>query len=299
MRGAVMFLALVTVAAALRGDVEKMPTMMEVVDDMVAMVEVSATTGAQQAPARSAGIRGDMTIQGSLLTSVLTSPVGDMKVTGTLEVTQSITAGSVLGSFMKVNGATSVTSSIASKGEELQVLGKIDADSITANGVSSSFLEIDGVKQWQLVSISDFEEESSKDGWSHTDVTECAGNKFLGGPCTNTGSSDVHKTFDNLPEHTQIRVSAKYLFIDSWDGESAYMKVDNRVAWADSYNHAEVVGKGINICGNETPEGRYMRNIDVTIPHTGSAFDLTFGATTDEHACDESYGVDNIMIFVR
>merc|ERR1712048_476390 len=155
---------------------------------------------------------------------------------------------------------------ITSKAEELQVLGKIDADSITASGgMSTSFLEIDEVRQWQLVSISDFE---------------------------------VHKTFSNLPEHTQLRVSAKYLFIDSWDGESAYMKIDDRIAWADTYNHASVK-KGISICGNETPEGRYMTPIDVTIPHTGSEFDLTFGATTDEHACDESYGVDNIMVFAR
>merc|ERR1711998_318608 len=100
--------------------------------------------------------------------------------------------------------------------------------------------------------------------------------------------------------HTQLRITAKYMFIDSWDGESAYMKVNDSPVWADTYNHAQVEAKsGINVCGNGTPEGRFMRNIDVTVPHNGPTFDLKFGATTDEHSCDESFGVDSVMVFVR
>lgn len=134
---------------------------------------------------------------------------------------------------------------------------------------------------------------------SKKDLTTCGGNTFLGGPCTTTGNSVTQKSFNNLPPHTQLRIVAKYLFIDSWDGESAYMKLDDRVAWSEAYDHAAFANKGVNLCGNDTPEGRYMRHIDVTVPHTTANFDLTFGATTDEHACDESFGVDGVMVFVR
>jgi len=292
-------LALLSLAAAhgsLRGgaDLPVLPA----VDSAISMVQVDAM--AMQSTARNLGVRGDMTVNGVLSTSTLTSPVGDVKVSGNVEVSGSIKSASTLGSFLSARSSTSVTNGIQPKGSELQILGKIEADSIDAGAVSSSFLEIDGVRQWQLVSLSDFEEDTNAaEGWDHTDLTECAGNKFLGGPCTKAGSTEVKKTYTGLPPHSQLRVAAKYLFIDSWDGESAYMKINDHVQWAETYNHAQVEGKGINVCGNETPEGRYMRNLDVTVPHTTDDFTLTFGATTDEHSCDESFGVDSIMVFVR
>lgn len=294
-RVVVLSLGLAMVAAgALRGDVD-----VGAVEDKVAFVEVEAATGTQGA-GRSLGVRGDFTVQGTLKANTLTSPLGDVSVSGSLNVVNAIDAGNAKGSYIKVESTTSISSGISSKEEQLLVLGKIDADSVTTDTMAASFLEIKGEKQWSLVTLEDFEEEAEIEGWSEKDVTECAGQKFLGGPCTKAGDSKVTKTFSNLPPHTQLRVSAKYLFIDSWDGEHAFMSVDGRHVWADTYNHASLDrSKSLNVCGNETPEGQLMKNIDVTVPHTGSSFELTFGATTDEHACDESFGVDSVMIFVR
>jgi hypothetical protein len=297
-RVVVLSVSLALAAAALRGGEDVMAK--GALGEPSAFVQVDAQAGTQGVSGRHLGVRGDFTVQGTLKANTLTSPIGDVSVSGSLNVMGTIEAGSAKGAHVKVESVTSVQNGISSKEDQLLVLGKIDADSVTTDTVTSSFLEIDGEKQWSLVTLEDFEEETEVEGWSQKDITECAGQKFLGGPCTKAGDSKVTKTFTNLPPHTQLRVAAKYLFIDSWDGESAFMSVDGRHVWADTYNHASIDrSKALNVCGNETPEGRLMRNIDVTVPHTEGSFELTFGATTDEHSCDESFGVDSVMIFVR
>jgi len=179
-------------------------------------------------------------------------------------------------------------------------LGKVNADTWTVQNAHSSFLEVSGVKQWSLHSFEDFDENQEVNGWSHGQITECAGHHILGGHCVETSKGQVSKTFGNLPPHSQIRINAKYMFIDSWDGESGYLKVDNNLVWTESYNHAEGDTKhGINLCGNETPERKFGRSIDVTVPHSAESITLVFGATTDEHPCDESFGVDSVMVFIR
>jgi len=248
---------------------------------------------------RKLGVRGDMTVQGTLITSILTSPIGDVKVSGEVNVMNSIESNSAQAAFMKADTGTTIRDKIVSKREQLIIKGRIDAGSVSADSMSSSFLEIGGVKQWSLVSLEDFEEVDAE-GWSFGDITECGGHRLLGGHCVDNAEKELTKTFSKLPPHTQVRIVAKYMFIDSWDGETGYMKVENRPVWLESYNHSHGDAKhGINICGNETPERKFGRSIDVTVPHTGGKMTLTFGATTDEHACDESFGVDSVMVFVR
>lgn len=263
--------------------------------DTVSLLEVGQT-GAE----RKVGIRGDLTIQGTLDTSVLTSPIGDVKVSGELHVKNSIEASSASGAFLKAGSTVSVKQGIVSKKDQLLVKGKIDADSVTSGGeVHYSFLEIDGVRQWSLHSLEDFD-EVGVDGWSHGEVTECAGRKILGGHCVEKATPELTKTWESLPPHSQVRVVAKYLFIDSWDGESGYLKVDGNTMWVDSYNHATGdSAHGINLCGNETPERKLFVPIDVTLSHSGPSLTLSFGATTDEHSCDESFGIDSVMVFTR
>jgi len=194
----------------------------------------------------------------------------------------------------------SVKAAIISKKSQIIIKGKIDADSFAAGVLHASFLEIAGVRQWSLYSLEDFDEAENAEGWTHGTITECGAHRILGGHCVETANGQVSKTFTNLPPHTQIRLNAKYMFIDSWDGESGYAKVDNSLVWTETYNHADGDLKhGINICGNETPERKFGRTVDVTVPHTADSVTVIFGATTDEHPCDESFGVDAVMLFVR
>eukprot|EP00298_Acanthocystis_sp_HF-20_P011676 c19515_g1_i2.p1 GENE.c19515_g1_i2~~c19515_g1_i2.p1 ORF type:complete len:390 (+),score=158.58 c19515_g1_i2:84-1253(+) len=251
---------------------------------------------------RKVGIRGDVAVSGTISASVITSPIGDVKASGSVNVLNQISASSLRASVLTADTGFSIgQGGIVSKKDQLVVKGKIDAESFAASSVhSSSFLEISGVKQWSLHSLEDFDEVDDVTGWSHGTITECAGHHILGGHCVETAKGEVSKTFTNLPPHSQIRINAKYMFIDSWDGESGYLKADSNLVWTESYNHADGDSKhGINLCGNSTPERKFGRTIDVTVPHTGNSITLIFGATTDEHPCDESFGVDSVMVFTR
>jgi len=267
-------------------------------DTVVSLLEVGSK---QSAVERKLGVRGDMTVQGTLSTSMLTSPIGDVKVSGELNVLNQIESNTARGAFLKSETGVSIKNGIVSKKDQLLIKGKIDADAVTADGLSASFLEIGGVRQWALHSLEDFEEVGT-DGWSHGEMTECAGRKVLGGHCVERNSKDkeLSKQFNNLPPHTQVRVVASYMFIDSWDGETGYMKVQDNTVWAETYDHALGDAKhGINMCGNGTPERKFKRAIDITVPHTGTSVQVSFGATTDEHSCDESFAIDSVMVFTR
>lgn len=78
---------------------------------------------------------------------------------------------------------------------------------------------VNGVRQWRLVEHDDF--QNGAEGWSRQERSSCGhqDDMFLGGHC-NFGSIDVTKLFAGLPEHSQVRVSARFHFIDAWKGEA-------------------------------------------------------------------------------
>jgi len=266
-------------------------------DSTIVMLETSSRQ--DTVAERKIGMRGDLTVQGKLTASMITSPIGDVKVSGELNVMNGIESASARGAFLKVDSSVSIKKGIKSKKDQLLIKGRIDADSVTMDGLEASFLEINSVPQWGLVGgIEDFEEDTA-DGWSNGEVTECAGQKILGGHCTEQQMPTLTKTFTGLPAHSKLRVSANFFFIDSWDGETGFLNIDGNPMWVESYDHKMGAATGINVCGNATPEKNLMSHIDVTIPHTGSEVTLSFGATLDEHTCDESFGIDSIMLFTR
>jgi len=161
--------------------------------------------------------------------------------------------------------------------------------------------KIRSVLQWKLV----YEEELNKTpiGWSKNVVTECGGVKMLGGYCQ-FGSGEVVKNFENLPVHSQLRIEANYHFIDAWHGEVGFMRINNgkdnemQYAWIESYS-AFGGDRGINVCGGKWPEGKFSVPINITIPHKANTIKIGFGATTEQDACDQSFGISGIRIYVK
>jgi hypothetical protein len=91
--------------------------------------------------------------------------------------------------------------------------------------------------------------------------------------------------------------------LDAWEGETAYMKVDGDIVWS---RKGESSVNGINLCGGEHNDAAFnmyclsnISAIDVTIPHKNSSFKLTFGATLTKDPCNQSFGVDDIMIYAK
>lgn len=169
----------------------------------------------------------------------------------------------------------------------------------TAGGIT-----VAGVRQWQLLFAEDFISAQTS-GWSRPEVTQCAGVQMLGGFCK-FSNTEVNKTFSGLPPHKQLRIVATYHFIDSWQGESGYMKLsvgqDNDFVTVWSEQHAQENSKnGLNLCGNaETPEGKFSASIDVMVPHNTDTLSVSFGSTMDDvDSCDQSWGVSGVEVYAR
>ena len=149
----------------------------------------------------------------------------------------------------------------------------------------------------------------------------CGGSsdEFLGGHCV-LSNGPARKVFSQLPAHTQLRVTARYHFIDNWRGETAFAQVDSKFVWTSVHRGAAAAAApaggavGIQMCGSEQfLESRLSAPIDVSVPHTASTVSIAFGAHSaasatgavrslaDErqNACERSFGVDDVSIYIR
>jgi hypothetical protein len=158
-------------------------------------------------------------------------------------------------------------------------------------------LKVRGIPQWRVVHEDDFT------GWSNSTTTECAGIKMLGGYCQ-FGGGEVTKTFTDLPVHSTLRIQANYHFIDAWDTETAFMRINNgkdgmmQYIWTERYSAFSGNG-GIDVCGGRWPEGKFSVPIDVSIPHVEGSVKIGFGSTIEQDPCDESFGVSGVRILIR
>jgi hypothetical protein len=181
----------------------------------------------------------------------------------------------------------------------------IEADVIINNDIMANTISmrgasfvLEGVKQWGLTHHDDFETEKSLEGWSDKRVSRCKNSKntFLGGHC-NLSFNEVTKVFKSLPPHEKLKVNAAFHMLDSWDGEYAYMKIEDEKVWTKRGQYSP--DKGIDICGGDHNDPAFNIPINVSIPHTGNEVKISFGSTLDEEPCNESFGIDDVMIYVR
>jgi hypothetical protein len=193
-------------------------------------------------------INSNLHVTGNVISSGITAQ--EAKISGNIEVSNLIQAKkldseSLQTKLLSVETISSPTGVVTIQGD-LILTNDISAD--TLNVRATSFI-VQEVKQWSLREHDDFESEKSLEGWSDKRTNRCnkGKNTFLGGHC-NFSYNEVHKTYKNLPDHKAIRVNAAFHMFDSWDGESAYMKIDDEIVWTKQAQHSE---KGINICGGD------------------------------------------------
>jgi hypothetical protein len=101
----------------------------------------------------------------------------------------------------------------------------------------------------------------------------------------------------------QIRVAATFHYIDSWQGETAFARVDDSYVWTDRYDSSPAAGstKG-NICGKpDVPEMKFAHSVDIVAPHDPMAtkVKISFGTTLDAEPSSASWGVSSIAVYIR
>lgn len=239
-------------------------------------------------------IFGDLTIAGACRTTAIRSQT--VTVDGSISITHGLTAESLISN--KAVMSTLETVAVASPTGVLQINGELSLGDASVNGTvsASSFIQQD-VRQWALAYHEDFEGEVK--GWNTNQTNSCDGSDHhLGGHCNEVGG-ELKKTFTSLAPHKYIRMQARFHFLDSWEGEKAFAKIGDRIVWTDINDVRGMHPNSLNACGGDHPDLKLSVPIDVTIPHTDDNVAITFGSTLDEHPCNESFGVDDVMISIR
>jgi hypothetical protein len=183
-----------------------------------------------------------------------------------------------------------------------------------------------GRKQWRMVSSDDMAEIqgwTKKSGQKILEPVTCssgggdAGADAFLGPRFGTGSDcnsaffAAQKTY-NLPPHTQVRVTGRYHFIDSWSNDTyvGYAKVGERTAWSHQYNYCHKLFTAfcreysISVCGDDRYPEKLSHHFDFTLSHTEPTMALEMGMDSlqgNPLTCTQirSWGVDDVEIFVR
>jgi len=195
--------------------------------------------------------------------------------------------------------------------------------SVKARGVYT----VAGRKQWRMVASDDMAEITGwtkKGGQKILEPVTCssgsaedAGADAFLGPRFGTGSDcnaaffSAQKTYE-LPTHTQVRVTGRYHFIDSWSNDTyvAYAKVGERTAWSYQYNYCHKLFTAfcreysISVCGDDRYPEKLSHRFDFTLSHSAPSLQLEMGMdslTGGALSCTQirSWGIDDVEVFVR
>ena len=191
-------------------------------------------------------------------------------------------------------------------GERVKINGDV---SITNNAAAASFLSIEEEQRagggWQIAYSENF--DPAADGlntakqavqWVPLRTSACATelpqgaqsapaapnslprstDVFLGGVCQLAGSPDIDEpsaslSLNHLAPHDALRFQARAHFIDAWNHDSLFIKVDGEVVWIDSASTASAMGAnvGLDVCGGPAADARLSQSIDIVIPHENPA----------------------------
>lgn len=164
---------------------------------------------------------------------------------------------------------------------------------------------------WQLVDFSDF--QNGTDNWNVTSGSMARGTFANVGTAsgnyiyymTGTSNTAITKTIDltNYP-HTYVMVKFTYWFIDSWDAgvdhgqcsissdDVTYTSIWTKYGWTS-------LGTANLIQQTSSSYNDYYVKEDAISPHTGNTLYVRFNALGIGNANDESFGVDDIEVYVR
>ncbi len=153
---------------------------------------------------------------------------------------------------------------------------------------------------WRLIFRDDF--QANANGWAPATRTNIGGATILGGFSTAGNGTTLTRNFDLTGiAHTQIKVELDYYAIDSWDGEFGFVFAagaagSSRNIWAERINQFDPGRINFGGAANRT-DGVYHALL--TGSHSTNTLTVSAGCTLDQASNDESFGIDNVEVWVR
>ena len=150
-------------------------------------------------------------------------------------------------------------------------------------------------------------------GWTDSS-TENGGNlltNFLGRFANINGGIITSKTFD-IPNVDEISLTFDVYEIDSWDNENFTVYIDGNAVFTTNWHHnsddESYSGSSGNYNWEVTPGYRdnygfnswdeQIHHVTITIANPGSTLELGFQTNINESLSNESFGIDNLKLFV-
>ena len=151
---------------------------------------------------------------------------------------------------------------------------------------------------WTLVFFDDFEAAPDA-GWSLASTYLCgAWTTLLGGYNNLAGGTVSNLVSLAGVAHTEVRLELSYAKLDSWDGETGWVDLGGQQIWSAALFYWE----GAEVCGwNRGWNGSWddLHAITGTIAHSEATVEVVAGSSLDQGADDESFGIDDVAIWVR
>ena len=194
--------------------------------------------------------------------------------------------------------------------------------------VDSSDIKIDAIRQWKMIVDEHFDDhayggEAEVTGWighskyhavEHNKRGHCGVNitprtNFFLGPYQ---SCEVTKTFQLPSDHTRLKLTANFHFLDHWNDQVAYLKVNGKMVWQKGHTMCGSLSvipdfdqgcqtKGVNACGGSGVD-RMGERVVYQMEYFSNKIELTWGATLEAAGgaaqSDASWGVDDLEISV-
>ena len=178
-------------------------------------------------------------------------------------------------------------------------------DSVVFQETNPKTKKVTFQKDWKLSYLETF--ETDKVFWSNNNfiIKTCngLGDHFLMHDCKSP-FSEVYYIVNDLPKHTEIKVNFNFHFIDKWEKQQAYLKIDKAIKWTESYHWCDGLYQstcmvtGVDTCGNSYPD-KMGNLVSYSGQHTSQALNFTVGTNFDFEECAATWGIDNVEIYTR
>ena len=117
---------------------------------------------------------------------------------------------------------------------------------------------------------------------------------MFGGSCVFGRGASAQKQYYGMAAHSYVRITFDFYMIDSWNSERAEMTVDGALAWSATgtpWSSSSVPYQ----CGVSS-WGDTKLTVDVGVPHSASTLTLRFSSNLDQDACNEAWGLQNLVL---
>lgn len=208
---------------------------------------------------------------------------------------------------------------ITNPASTLEVAGDVRITGNNSNIIYENNYETNN--EWRLVYVDDF--ETGTDGWVSNYVTS-TGNAGI----TRESNGSVSFSYWVRPTYgpnralkkyyslsgiscTEIRIEMTYYFLDSWDGENAWVSVGGSESYASGVRPSPVWNArwqhdwgdpagstNLSFWGGSWSDG--VQNLTAQFDNDmGGGFWLFAGAKLNDGPSDEAFAIDNVRVYVR